>query len=360
MLPLVFPERTWEHVEPSEVGIDKTRLIHALRSFSHTRGDIVITRFGRIAYIEGDEKVLRPVWCTGKSLMALIAGRLVSSGKLDLDQELELSNNPPAAARHYNEHCFQNGHTGGPLRTLRQFLAMTDSFGLQNAQPGLQCLYSMTSCQFYSMYIKERFFPTASDDISFLKQGLTLSLGFEDEITLTGQVGGTNGGYRISARDLARVGLLVLAKGNWNGTQLISEEFMKAACTSQVPGTTSRIFDGIPPGFTVVHPLTRSLPYRPTGYKGRMGGDIGYGYSFWLLPDHEKTGAVHTSGRDGNYIIIDFQNQLVIVTAKDVLDVNDYSVVHPSAMQYLNAVRVSLVHQQEQHVEGSSCGYCLC
>ena len=42
---------------------------------------------------------------------------------------------------------------------------------------------------------------------------------------------------RISARGLARFGLLFLNQGKWNGRQLISAEWLKAATSVQVPAS---------------------------------------------------------------------------------------------------------------------------
>jgi hypothetical protein len=46
-----------------------------------------------------------------------------------------------------------------------------------------------------------------------------------------------NGRFRLTLRDLARFGLLYMHKGNWNGTQLISEEHAVQAVTSPLPGS---------------------------------------------------------------------------------------------------------------------------
>jgi hypothetical protein len=46
------------------------------------------------------------------------------------------------------------------------------------------------------------------------------------------------GGMFINARDMARFGLLILRNGNWNGKQLISQEFLKRAETPSIPQPT--------------------------------------------------------------------------------------------------------------------------
>lgn len=67
------------------------------------------------------------------------------------------------------------------------------------------------------------------------------------------------GGMFISARDMARFGLLIARSGNWNGRQILSEAFLKRAETPSVPqptygymnfflNTEKQLFPGVPAG----------------------------------------------------------------------------------------------------------------
>lgn len=89
------------------------------------------------------------------------------------------------------------------------------------------------------------------------------------------------GGLFINTYDQARFGLLFARRGNWNGQQLISEDWVRTAVT---PSETNP----------------------------------DYGYMWWLLnennnwenvPDH----VYHAAGFGGNYIIVDEVNDLVVV-----------------------------------------------
>ncbi|MGB4959547.1 MAG: serine hydrolase, partial [Saprospiraceae bacterium] len=113
--------------------------------------------------------------------------------------------------------------------------------------------------------------------------------GYEDSfVTLDGlsmqsvSGGGHHGGGLFSnSMDLARLGLLFLRQGNWNGKQLLAKSWIKAATT---PSPSA--------------------------------GD--YGYMWWL--NHDKKwrnlpGEIYYAvGYGGNYIIIDPTNDLVVVT----------------------------------------------
>ncbi len=94
--------------------------------------------------------------------------------------------------------------------------------------------------------------------------------------------GHSGGGVFISARDHARFGLLFLRNGKWNGKQLISESWVKSI-------------------------------QQPSEANGA------YGYMWWLNHEPRKMEGVsesvyYAAGFGGNYIIIDKEHDLVIVT----------------------------------------------
>ena len=95
--------------------------------------------------------------------------------------------------------------------------------------------------------------------------------------------GHSGGGMFINSKDMARFGLLFLNKGNWAGEQLISEKLIDAAME---PATVNS----------------------------------NYGYMWWLnnkgsrnwedIPEH----VFYAAGFGGNFIIIDREQDLVVVT----------------------------------------------
>lgn len=89
------------------------------------------------------------------------------------------------------------------------------------------------------------------------------------------------GGLFISTRDQARFGLLFQRRGNWNGTQVLPEEWIDMATTPSEA--------------------------RPS-----------YGYMWWLNPGSQYLkdvpGHVYcATGMGGNFIVIDEKNELVVV-----------------------------------------------
>ncbi|NKI31134.1 serine hydrolase domain-containing protein [Croceivirga thetidis] len=96
--------------------------------------------------------------------------------------------------------------------------------------------------------------------------------------------GHSGGGIFISTEDMARFGLLFLNDGNWNGKQIISENWIQMAVTPSKPNPN-------------------------------------YGFMWWL---NEKEGNRHweglsenifyAAGFGGNFIVVDKENGLVVVT----------------------------------------------
>ena len=93
--------------------------------------------------------------------------------------------------------------------------------------------------------------------------------------------GHSGGGIFINAVDQARFGLLFLRNGKWKNQQLISEKWVKAAHQPSVPNKT-------------------------------------YGYMWWINSDQRwkdvSPEIYFAAGFGGNYIVIDNENDLVVVT----------------------------------------------
>ena len=95
--------------------------------------------------------------------------------------------------------------------------------------------------------------------------------------------GHSGGGIFISAEDHARFGLLFLNNGNWNGQQLIDPQWIKEATTPSSPNPN-------------------------------------YGYMWWLNKKGDRhwegisENVFYAAGFGGNFIVVDQEKGLVIVT----------------------------------------------
>ena len=92
-------------------------------------------------------------------------------------------------------------------------------------------------------------------------------------------------GLRVQAETMAKLGQLLLNEGSWNGEQLVSADYVKAAC--------SRLIDG---GAKETYPPT--------------DGNQGYGYQVW---QSKWPGSYRADGAMGQYTVVVPQEELVVV-----------------------------------------------
>jgi CubicO group peptidase (beta-lactamase class C family) len=115
-------------------------------------------------------------------------------------------------------------------------------------------------------------------------------LGTEDGLAINGGSGNNSGPMKISARETARFGLLFLNRGNWNGQQLLSAQWVDEATKVQVPA---------------------SLPH---GFASRNAEGPGeYGFNWWIngiKPDGQRK---FPDAPDGTYCGAGHNNNLCFV-----------------------------------------------
>ena len=92
-------------------------------------------------------------------------------------------------------------------------------------------------------------------------------------------------GLRVQAETMAKLGQLLLNKGNWNGQQLVSADYVTEAC--------SRLIDG---------GAKETVP--PTD------GNQGYGYQIW---QSKWPGSFRADGAMGQYTVVVPEEELVVV-----------------------------------------------
>lgn len=356
---LSFPDAHWQTINASEVGLDAGKLEEGLSALRQKYSvdepvSVFVTRHGLAAWHGGN---LQPsnksqIYSVGKTVTALLVGRALEKGLLnDTNATLPFSNSPSEALAQLpirNHGWFSQGAEGGALRTWQQVLTMTSDFGLSEPQPGRSVAYSCNAVEFCAATLQQSVF-NASTMEDMIATELLSAVQAQDDLVLPhhAQISGFAGGMSLSSRDLARLGVLVLADGRWKETQLVPSGFVKEAKKVQVPSTAVPSTSCGMTECSVPQPsrgherawnimeLTKSLPYDASGHAGEMGGDIGFGYMLWVMA---YPGAVHMSGSYGQYVVIDSVNDLVIAVVQ-----SGKSEVHPSASDYLRMVQAALV-----------------
>ena len=182
------------------------------------------------------------------------------------------------------------------------------------AAPGAKFTYNGGLTQLLAEIVQRS---TGRDIEQFTRTELLAPLGIETSEWAKRQDGepDADSGLRFRSRDLAKIGLLLVNGGNWDGKRVLPAKLVEEAVSQQV-----------------VVPLE--------GSAAAAGDRSGYGYQIWrtsLLLGGERADLIELSGNGGQKVYIDEANQLmVVVTAGEY----DRSGLRKSSMDiYIDFVR---------------------
>jgi len=255
----VFPGARWEEAAPESQGIDPAALESAMACLGEHVGHdgakrAVVVRNGRLIWKGPEADRVQGVWSVTKVFTSTVLGLLVDDGKCTLDtRAAEIL---PAMAETY------------PAVTLRHFTTMTSGYRAQGDEPQGEYVHGPSKTplvpsaaplfappgsayaywdsamnQFGNVLahisgepVRDLFGRRIADPIGIdpgrwhwgdpAKPGLGAAG--------TGS-GNHNGHVMVCALDLARLGYLFLHRGVWSGRRLISEAWVGAATSVQVP-----------------------------------------------------------------------------------------------------------------------------
>lgn len=210
----VFPSQDWQTARPETAGFDPMKLAAALDRLD---GNIVVVRRGLLVGAKGNVTESIPIFSVSKSFTSIVFAVLLEQKRVDYEDTVPLSD------------AF-----GPPLAKYRDFLSMTSDFMLIPYDPGRHYAYNNAAVHHYGKQMGKLFFNDKTPGEIFQACIWTV-IGRQDEFSYQGLWGGWGGGFNVSARDLARVGLLVLRNGNWNGKQVIPATFVEKLYDNQIP-----------------------------------------------------------------------------------------------------------------------------
>jgi CubicO group peptidase (beta-lactamase class C family) len=306
-----FPRKAWDKVnKPEDLGYSSEKLAEA-KKYSETiqTAAVMIIVDGLVLYKWGDVTRKYLTHSTRKSFLSALYGKYVMNGTIDLNRTLKdlgIDDNPPLTEQE-------------KMATIRDCLkarsgvyhtAEAESEGMHKLKPargtyraGEFWLYNNWDFNVLGTIFQQL---TGKNIFQALKEDIADPIQMQDYVPEDGQSFKTNRSiheaymFVVSARDMARLGLLFLRKGKWDGKQVISEEWVKESTTYFSDATIYR-------------------------------GD-GYGYMWWVAKDHNKyphfpnvdlkEGTYSARGYGGHYIVVIPEYDMVVVHRVDTFKRN--------------------------------------
>lgn len=163
----------------------------------------------------------------------------------------------------------------------------------QERRPGTYHNYVSMDTQVLGMVITEA---TGRPLTEYLEEKLWKPMGMESDATWQIDSTGMEAafmGLNVVLRDYARFGRLYLHRGNWNGTQLVPEQWVKAS-------------------------ITPDAPHLMPGKRDTSKFTLGYGYQWWI-PENAN-GDFMAIGVYGQSIYVSPRNRIVIARTSAYAD----------------------------------------
>jgi CubicO group peptidase (beta-lactamase class C family) len=307
-----FPGKTWERIErPESAGFSSARL-EALRGWlgSLDTTAMLVVAGGRSLFEYGDLAHLSYLASVRKSVLAVLYGKYVEEGKIRLNLTLE----EIGFADHGDLLPIEKRATVENLITARSGIYHPASNAGDDTRaapprgsqrPGAYFLYNNWDFNAAGAVFEKL---TGRDIYDALETDLARPVGMQDFDRKRQQKSGDakvsmHLAYHmwLSTRDMARIGLLVLREGDWNGRRLVSREWIR------------RITSLVTPLHEMNPPYQRSL-----GQPRRWG----YGCMWWVwdAPGSEGpfAGAFTGMGAGGQFITVLPRLDLVVAHKVDM------------------------------------------
>ena len=294
-----WPTDGWRTATPAEQGMDAAKLaqmLDAVREQELRLFSLLVIRHGYIVsetyFGSTGQQTARELYSCTKSFIGTLVGIAVDRGDIESVAQ--------PVARLLPDRDFANGSPEKDALTLENLLTMTSGLAWDDDdatfaeiyrsadwvryvldkpladRPGTRFNYCSGCSHVLSAIVQET---TQMNTRDFAQQVLFDPLGIKDPAWSIDASGIPIGGWglRLTPRDMAKLGFLYLRNGRWDGRQIVSEAWVKAATQKHVA----------------------------------TGDELGYGYQWWTYP---RWGAYTALGRYGQTIFVIPSLDLVIVT----------------------------------------------
>lgn len=329
-----IPGTEWAHATPESEHFSAARL-EALRAFlqTHQTAAMMVVSRGHVIFSYGDTALVSKVASVRKSILSLLVATEMQKGtKFDLDQTVV-----QAGLEDKTPFIEPEMHA-----TVEQVFASRSGIYIPNGNseqdnltprrgtkyPGTNFFYNNWDFDaagiFFEKTTHKDIFDALRDDLAIPLRMQDFDRGRQKKNFIPNSTHFEYATY-LSTRDLARLGLLALTKGNWVRTQVADPGFID---WSTYPTThVDEMHDGL----------------RTFGWTGRWG----YGMLWWAwevppYPGHVFTGpyqgAFSAMGSGGQFVTVFPLNDLVVVHKVDIDKNEQNNVSLPTYMTILDLV----------------------
>jgi len=278
---------------------------------------VMIVRDGSVIYShwqsEGADSVPHVLHSVSKTFTATAVGLAIADGKMALTDKIvdffpdklpaEVSDNLKAmtvrdlltmTCGHDVEPSFRNGNAGDDW--ISAFLAHPVEH-----EPGTFYLYNSLGTYMLSAIVQQ---VTGEKIVDYLTPRLFEPLHIDKPNWEESPQGINTGGWGLylKTEDLAKMGQLLLQKGEWNGRQLIPAEWVAEMSKKQV--------ESINPGTRLEEAEAKGMTKETSDWMQ------GYGYQMWRC----RPGCFRADGARGQYIIVVPDKNAVVAITSNVAD----------------------------------------
>lgn len=275
----VFPGDDWQQLPPAGVGLDASSLDAAmsyLASVSGAQGteQALVIRCGYLVWQGSDIDDQHNVWSVTKSFTSTVLGLLVDDGactpQTSAQDYLSAMQADYADVTLAHFATMTSGYDGGGDQSDAPFTPTAPLFA-----PGAEFQYWDSAMNQFANALTRI---VGGDLESLFESRIAEPIGMAssdwdwgdwgsvDGMLVNGGAGNKSRGIHITARQLARFGLLMLHRGRWGSTQLLSADWVDEATAVQVSASM------------------------PAHTEGSLGPGV-YGYNWWvngIEPDGDR------------------------------------------------------------------------
>lgn len=239
----VFPDKTWMKAAPEQLGWSTARLQEARKYFDTLpAANLVIVDRGKVVVEWGDPTMKVMVSSMRKSLLSVLYGIDLPDSKLDLDAtvgQLGIDDDPPLTAEEKKATVrmlleARSGVYHGCVGASPTMLQNTPERG--SHPPGTFFYYNNWDFNALGTIFEQQFHTTIGPEF---RDKIALPTQMEDFRLEDMYYKSANPDdpdyakslhpaylFRLTARDLARFGYLVLRDGNWNGKRIVPSDWI--------------------------------------------------------------------------------------------------------------------------------------